>query len=96
MLQLKERGEWGELQHIMAPRLEFGTAGIRGRMGPGFGQLNDLVIIQTTQVRLPADGPRLLRHIMELQWFYCVTTFFMSRCTQEPLLGFIIVGHNGS
>ena len=30
----------------MAPRLEFGTAGIRGRMGPGFGRMNDLVIIQ--------------------------------------------------
>lgn len=30
-------------------RLEFGTAGIRGRMGAGFNQMNDLVIIQTSQ-----------------------------------------------
>jgi phosphomannomutase len=29
--------------------LKFGTAGIRGKMGPGFSQLNDLVIIQTSQ-----------------------------------------------
>lgn len=47
--QLVERVAWSELQRVMAPRLEFGTAGIRGRMGPGFGQLNDLVIVQTTQ-----------------------------------------------
>jgi phosphoglucomutase / phosphopentomutase len=48
--QLVEASAWADLQRMMAPRLEFGTAGIRGRMGPGFGQLNDLVIIQTTQV----------------------------------------------
>lgn len=29
--------------------MEFGTAGLRGRMGPGFSQMNDLVIIQTGQ-----------------------------------------------
>lgn len=46
---LNDGGDWPHLQRIMAPRLEFGTAGIRGRMGPGFGQLNDLTIIQTTQ-----------------------------------------------
>jgi phosphoglucomutase/phosphopentomutase len=45
-----EQAAFPELQRMMAPRLLFGTAGIRGRMGPGFGQLNDLTIIQTTQV----------------------------------------------
>lgn len=30
-------------------RLEFGTAGIRGRMGPGYANINDLTIIQTSQ-----------------------------------------------
>jgi phosphoglucomutase/phosphopentomutase len=44
--KLVEDGDWKELGAIMAPRLEFGTAGIRGRMGPGFGRMNDLVIIQ--------------------------------------------------
>ena len=44
--KLVEDGDWKELGSIMAPRLEFGTAGIRGRMGPGFGRMNDLVIIQ--------------------------------------------------
>jgi phosphoglucomutase/phosphopentomutase len=48
--QLAEQAAFPELQRMMAPRLLFGTAGIRGRMGPGFGQLNDLTIIQTTQV----------------------------------------------
>lgn len=37
------------LSKLFLKRLEFGTAGIRGRMGPGFNQMNDLVIIQTSQ-----------------------------------------------
>lgn len=37
------------LQKLIGKRLLFGTAGIRGAMGPGFGQMNDLVIIQTSQ-----------------------------------------------
>ena len=44
--RLLDDGDWTELAKIMAPRLEFGTAGIRGRMGAGFGRMNDLVIIQ--------------------------------------------------
>ena len=44
--RLLDNGNWTELATIMAPRLEFGTAGIRGRMGAGFGRMNDLVIIQ--------------------------------------------------
>ena len=46
--KLVEDGDWKELAAIMAPRLEFGTAGIRGRMGAGFGRMNDLVIIQVS------------------------------------------------
>merc|ERR1712013_759184 len=45
---LVENQEWDKLEKIMVKRLEFGTAGIRGRMGAGFGQMNDLVIIQVT------------------------------------------------
>lgn len=40
-----------ELERIMLRRLLFGTAGLRGCMGPGYAQMNDLVIIQTSQVR---------------------------------------------
>ncbi|XP_040583283.1 phosphopentomutase isoform X2 [Lepeophtheirus salmonis] len=38
-----------ELDAIMSKRLVFGTAGIRANMGPGFSQLNDLVVVQTAQ-----------------------------------------------
>ena len=41
--------EWNQLRRMMMKRLEFGTAGIRGRMGAGFSQMNDLVLIQVTQ-----------------------------------------------
>ncbi|KOC68335.1 Phosphoglucomutase-2 [Habropoda laboriosa] len=37
------------LSNLFLKRLEFGTAGLRGCMGPGFSQMNDLVIIQTGQ-----------------------------------------------
>lgn len=34
---------------LFLKRLEFGTAGLRGCMGPGYNQMNDLVIVQTGQ-----------------------------------------------
>jgi len=59
---LVENHEWEKLQKILMKRLEFGTAGIRGRMGAGFGQMNDLVIIQVTQgllAHLKTEDPDL-------------------------------------
>jgi len=47
--RLEAAEDWDSLAKIMTKRLAFGTAGIRGRMGPGFSQMNDLVIIQVTQ-----------------------------------------------
>ncbi|XP_076635397.1 phosphoglucomutase 2 [Colletes latitarsis] len=37
------------LCNLFLKRLEFGTAGLRGCMGPGYSQMNDLVIVQTGQ-----------------------------------------------
>ncbi|XP_014286651.1 phosphopentomutase [Halyomorpha halys] len=37
------------LSKVFLERIEFGTAGLRGRMGPGYSQMNDLVVIQTAQ-----------------------------------------------
>ncbi|XP_015523670.2 phosphoglucomutase-2 [Neodiprion lecontei] len=42
-------GDVSTLSKLFLTRLEFGTAGLRGRMGPGYSQLNDLVIVQTGQ-----------------------------------------------
>jgi len=47
--KLVESEDWETLRDIMGKRLEFGTAGLRGRMGAGFGRMNDLVILQTSQ-----------------------------------------------
>lgn len=38
-----------KLRKLLLSRLKFGTAGLRGQMGPGYSQMNDLVIIQTAQ-----------------------------------------------
>lgn len=38
-----------KLSKLLLNRLEFGTAGIRGRMGAGYEAMNDLVLIQTSQ-----------------------------------------------
>ncbi|OQV17026.1 Phosphoglucomutase-2 [Hypsibius exemplaris] len=38
-----------QLKSRLLTRLAFGTAGLRGSMGPGFAHMNDLVIIQTSQ-----------------------------------------------
>jgi hypothetical protein len=47
--KLFEAGDQRVLEKCFLKRMEFGTAGLRGRMGPGFSQMNDLVIIQTAQ-----------------------------------------------
>lgn len=38
-----------EINKLLSKRINFGTAGLRGTMGPGYACMNDLVIIQTAQ-----------------------------------------------
>ncbi|PFH47176.1 hypothetical protein AMATHDRAFT_77329 [Amanita thiersii Skay4041] len=47
--QLWDAGNLDELERRMRPRIEFGTAGLRGRMEAGWSRMNDLIILQTTQ-----------------------------------------------
>lgn len=37
------------MESLFLSRLEFGTAGLRGRMGAGFACMNDVVVIQAAQ-----------------------------------------------
>ncbi|KAF8964139.1 phosphoglucomutase 1 [Flammula alnicola] len=46
---LWDRREVGELDKRLRTRIEFGTAGLRGRMEAGWSRMNDLIIIQTSQ-----------------------------------------------
>ncbi|GJE86826.1 phosphoglucomutase [Phanerochaete sordida] len=46
---LVDSGDMGELDRRMRPRIEFGTAGLRGRMEAGWNRMNDLIIIQASQ-----------------------------------------------
>jgi phosphoglucomutase/phosphopentomutase len=41
------------LSAMFDARIAFGTAGLRAAMAPGPAAMNDLVVIQTTQVRNP-------------------------------------------
>ncbi|KAL0131823.1 hypothetical protein PUN28_002994 [Cardiocondyla obscurior] len=49
ILEYLDKGQIKVLSKLFFKRLEFGTAGLRGRMGPGYSQMNDLVIVQTGQ-----------------------------------------------
>ncbi|KAG9051604.1 Phosphoglucomutase-3 [Tulasnella sp. UAMH 9824] len=47
--ELSRSGKEEELRARLADRIEFGTAGLRGRMEAGFSRMNDLTIIQASQ-----------------------------------------------
>ncbi|KAG7174532.1 phosphoglucomutase-2-like [Homarus americanus] len=47
--ELTSHRDVATLKKLLLNRLLFGTAGLRGRMGAGYAQMNDLVIIQTSQ-----------------------------------------------
>nr|XP_045590179.1 phosphoglucomutase-2-like [Procambarus clarkii] len=49
IVELISNGDVAALQKLLLNRLLFGTAGLRGRMGAGYAQMNDLVVIQTSQ-----------------------------------------------
>ncbi|KAH3843874.1 hypothetical protein DPMN_117407 [Dreissena polymorpha] len=46
---LVDEGNADELQLRLFHRMEFGTAGLRARMGAGYNMMNDLTVIQATQ-----------------------------------------------
>lgn len=59
-----ESGDTAELEARMNTELEFGTAGIRGKVGAGPGRMNRAVVIKTTyglarflEANADADGP---------------------------------------
>ncbi|RNF18949.1 putative phosphomannomutase-like protein [Trypanosoma conorhini] len=47
--KLQREGRKDELQRLLGARMEFGTAGLRSKVGAGNSQMNSLTIIQTAQ-----------------------------------------------
>ncbi|KAK4057257.1 hypothetical protein OIO90_001754 [Microbotryomycetes sp. JL221] len=41
--------DWHSLAPLFVPRISFGTAGLRAAMRPGYAQMNDVVVLQTSQ-----------------------------------------------
>ncbi len=52
---LKNESKWDDLEARLSHRIQFGTAGLRAKMGSGFALMNELTVIQATQ--------GLIRHI---------------------------------
>ncbi len=55
--------DWGALRSAMCSRLEFGTAGLRAVMAPGFARMNAVTVQQATQglvVYLQEQAPSAL------------------------------------
>lgn len=46
---LIDQNDIAKLTPMMTKRIQFGTAGLRAAMGPGYDKMNDLVILQTSQ-----------------------------------------------
>ncbi|CAF1380804.1 unnamed protein product [Adineta steineri] len=55
--KLKNDNKWDDLEARLSHRIQFGTAGLRAKMGSGFALMNELTVIQATQ--------GLIRHIQE-------------------------------
>ncbi|CAF1577322.1 unnamed protein product, partial [Adineta steineri] len=55
--KLKTDNKWDDLEARLSHRIQFGTAGLRAKMGSGFALMNELTVIQATQ--------GLIRHIQE-------------------------------
>jgi len=49
MIELRQKDNKEEMAKRLGKRMEFGTAGLRARMGAGNSMMNDLTIIQATQ-----------------------------------------------
>jgi phosphoglucomutase/phosphopentomutase len=49
MQALIDAKEENELIRLVSKRIQFGTAGLRAAMGPGYVCMNDLVVLQTCQ-----------------------------------------------
>eukprot|EP00054_Salpingoeca_dolichothecata_P024258 m.164779 g.164779 ORF g.164779 m.164779 type:complete len:592 (+) comp24957_c0_seq2:29-1804(+) len=47
--QIESTSDPEQLEQWLGSRMNFGTAGLRAKMGPGTSQMNDLTIIQTSQ-----------------------------------------------
>jgi hypothetical protein len=48
--ELWDKKDEKELRARLEQRIDFGTAGLRARMAAGFACMNELIIVQTTQV----------------------------------------------
>ncbi len=59
---------------LLGPRLQFGTAGLRGPMGAGSARMNDLTVLWATQ----GLAAHLARTLGEVRWMSSALDFLSS------------------
>lgn len=67
---LLQNGKHKELRDRLCCRLTFGTAGLRSAMGAGFCYINDLTVIQSTQVSSVLGGDGMISQPMVASRLY--------------------------
>ncbi|KAF8652709.1 hypothetical protein AX16_004213 [Volvariella volvacea WC 439] len=95
---LWDTGNYDELEKRMRNRIEFGTAGLRGKMEAGWSRMNDLIVIQASQGlcayvldRIPTAAERGVvvgydhRHNSE-RWGYLTAAAFIAMGVKVHLL----------
>lgn len=78
-------GRHDELRARLLSHMNFGTAGLRAAMGAGFSRINDLTVIQATQVSPAHLTSRSLPNILPLLPADCVLPSGPSRLPVQVL-----------
>lgn len=69
---------WSQLDKLLNVRINFGTAGLRAKMGPGFSQMNSVTVLQASQGIAS----------------YLRNTVCLSNDTADNSRGSIVIGHD--
>ncbi len=77
---LNAAGNVAELDKLLGERLQFGTAGLRGPMGPGYSRMNELVVLQTCQglIRYIESLDNDAKSKVPVHWYYNNITWICS------------------
>ena len=77
-------GNIAELEKRFLSRIQFSTAGLRGRMTAGFSMMNDVVIIQTSQVCDTSHCLHFIVNVLFIALYRLALLCSMKSCGMQP------------